>query len=649
MNHSGSLTKLKVVARLRLCAVFKTMMLAMLVYGSAALLSTPLIQSASAESVSDRVQAVGSLHFEGEPQPELAAPMKAGIEEAKTEQVEAPAVALGAPKPRREDYPRIGASSRSVVWIAAQMHLFFAAFVLAVPLFVLVIEWIGMRSGDDRYDDMAHEFMKITMTAYSITALLGGFLAFSLFLLYPQLMQYMMRVFNLQVLVYAGLFFAESALLYIYYYSWDALRYGNKKWSHLTIGLGLNIAGTTLLVVANAWVTFMMAPSGVDASGAVTGSIWEIIKGPLWNPINLHRFIANIAFGGAIVGAYAGYKFLSAKTVEMRAHYDWMGYTANFIAILAFLPLPFAGYWLMAEIYSYSQQMGITAMGGILAWLFIVQAVLIGTILLAGNYYLWAGMSRTEGSKRYAWLIKYIAVVLVACFLVWVTPHTLILSVDEIKQLGGNHHRLLGPLGIMPAKNIAVNLMLIFTFLSFQLYRRADKVATVSYAPFLNALMVAIYIVAVANVIFAGVYYGYFTNTVYKVGSSAMQVATTLLVIISGITIDTFLFKKAEIIPAVWGRVSNRSQYALFALPIAFTWLMALMGYVRSSVRTHWHVYTVMKDNSPDNFVPSIGYAGNMMTIVTILFLGMVLFIFWIASLSETRQSKPVGEQEFEA
>jgi len=635
------LNSLQLLPKMRLQKLLNIMLVAVLFLGASSLVSNLFIGDVYADSVAQRIQSVGSILLEGEPQPEPVV-----VEAVETEPAPAP---QGAPKLKREDYPRVGASSRSVVWIAAQMHLFFAAFVLAVPLFVLVIEWIGIKYADDRYDDMAHEFMKITMTAYSITALLGGFLAFSLFLLYPQVMEYMMRVFNLQVLVYAGLFFAESALLYIYYYSWDALRYGNKKWLHLTVGLGLNVAGTTLLVVANAWVTFMMAPSGVDATGAVVGNIWEIIKGPLWNPINLHRFIANIAFGGAIVGAYAGYKFLSAKTVEMRAHYDWMGYTANFIAILAFLPLPFAGYWLMAEIYAYSQQMGITAMGGILAWLFIVQAVLIGTILLAGNYYLWAGMSRTEGSKRYAWMIKYIAMVLVACFLVWVTPHTLILSADEIKQLGGSHHKLLGPLGIMPAKNIAVNLMLIFTFLSFQLYRRADKIATVPYANFLNALMVVIYVVAIANVIFAGVYYGYFTNTVYKVGSSVMQVATTLVVIASGIIIDTFLFKKADMIPAVWGRVSNRSQYALFALPIAFTWLMALMGYVRSSVRTHWHVYTVMKDNSPDNFVPSIGYAGNMMTIVTILFLGMVLFIFWIASLSETKQSKPLAQQELEA
>jgi cytochrome bd-type quinol oxidase subunit 1 len=553
-----------------------------------------------------------------------------------------------APKPKRSDYPSIGTSSRGVVWIVAQMHLFFGALVLAVPIFVLFIELIGFKTDDDRYDDMAHEFMKVSLTAYAITALFGGTLALCLFLLYPDFMTYMTRVFGSQMLVYAVLFFLESLLLYIYYYGWNALRYGNRKWVHLTLGLLLNAVGTTLLVVANSWSTFMMAPSGIDpATGAVTGSIWEIMKGPLWNPLNLHRFIANIAFGGAVVGAYAAFKFLAAKTPAEKAHYDWMGYTSNFIAILAFLPLPFAGYWLMAEVYAYSQQMGILAMGGILAWLFVIQAVLICTILLAGNYYLWTGMARTEGGERYRWLIKYIAVVLVLGFLVWVTPHNIIYTGGEVARLGGGNHPVLGPLGIMPAKNIAVFLMLIFTFLSFQLYRRADKVITVAWQNWGNALMVAIYIVACANVIFAGVFYGYFTNTVYKVGSSVLQVASTAVVIVSGVVIDTLMFKGAKPLPVYWGKVSDRSQYALFALPVAFTWLMALMGYIRSSMRTHWHVYAVMKDNSPDNFIPPLQTVGNMVTAVTLLFLVFVIFIFWIANLSDTKQVPPATDGKF--
>lgn len=586
-----------------------------------------------AVNTQERIAPVAEVRLQGQPPVEMvAAPAQ------KKAQVVEPEAA---PQPSRKDYPNVGISSRAIVWVLAQMHLFFGALVLAVPLFVLMIELVGVFTGDDRYDDMAHEFMKISLTGFSITAIFGGSLALALFMLYPDFMGYMMHVFGAQVLVYALMFFFESFFLYVYYYGWNAFRYGNLKWVHLTLGLLLNASGLTIMLLANSWATFMMAPSGVNEVGAVVGNIWEIMKGPLWNPINLHRFIANIGFGGAVVGAYAAFKFLSTGDPAKRAHYDWMGYTSNFIAILAFLPLPFAGYWLMAEIYAYSQQMGITAMGGILAWLFIVQAVLIGTILLAGNFYLWSGMSRTDGSERYKGLIKIIAFVLVVSFLIWVTPHTLILSAAEISLLGGSHHHILGPLGIMPAKNIAVNLMLIATFLSFQLYRRSDKVATVGWAPLGNALLIGVYVAAVANIVFLGVYFGYFTNTVYKVGSSVAQVGTTLVVIVFGLVIDSLMFRNARVLSSHWGRIPDRSQYALFALPIAFTWLMALMGYVRSSVKTHWHVYTVMKDNSPDNFIPTIGYAGNMITLVTILFLLCVLFMFWVANLSGSRQAKP--------
>jgi len=129
-------------------------------------------------------------------------------ETSETAEQLTPAPVMGA-----HDYRQIGSmSSRSFVWIIAQLHLFLAAFVLAVPLFVTVIEWIGVKMGDQRYDNMAHEFMKVSMTAYSLTALFGGTLAFALFLLYPTFMGYMMEVFGNQV-VYAQLFSPVSGIL----------------------------------------------------------------------------------------------------------------------------------------------------------------------------------------------------------------------------------------------------------------------------------------------------------------------------------------------------------------------------------------------------------------------------------------------------
>ena len=412
----------------------------------------------------------------------------------------------GAPRPSRLDYPLIGnISARTVVWSAAQMHLYLAAFVLAVPLFAIATEFMSVITGDDRYNSMAREFMKIAMAAYSLTALVGGGLLLSLLVFYPHLMGYLVKVFRGQMLIYAMLFGLESITLYVYFYSWDALRRGNRKYYHMSIGLVLNTVGLTLMFVANAWTSFMMSPAGVDAAGAVTGSVWEATRNPLWNPLNLHRFLANIAYGGAIVGGYAAYMFLAEKDPVKKAHYDWMGYTSNFIAILGFLPLPFAGYWLMAEIYAYSQQMGITAMGGILAWLFIIQAVLIGTIMLAANYYLWSGLMRTDRGAQYAKYVKYIAVVIVGGFLVWLTPHTLILSADEIQNLGGTHHKILGPLGIMPDKNVAVNLMLVMTFLSFQMFYRSSRVPVVRWAKQGNMAIIALYIIGITNIVGAGV------------------------------------------------------------------------------------------------------------------------------------------------
>ncbi|MBL6931813.1 MAG: cytochrome ubiquinol oxidase subunit I [Rhodospirillales bacterium] len=541
-----------------------------------------------------------------------------------------------APKLTEKDYPTfLGFNGRVFVWIAAQLHLWFAAFVLAVPIFVFIIEAIGMKTRDKRFDSMAYEFIKVSLTAYSLTAILGGLMAFGLLVFYPHVMGYMTSIFKESMIFYALIFFAESACLYIYYYGWHWLQGPFKKWVHLTIGLLLNAVGTVLMLLANSWLTFMMSPAGIDAAGVFGGDVWVAMHNFLWNPINLHRFVANIAYGGSIIGAYAAFKFLSARTAEEKAHYDWMGYNANFVAIAGLLPLPFAGYYLVAEIYAYSQQMGITLMGGIFAWLFIIQAVLIGTLFLSANYYLWCGLGRSEGGVRYYKYMKYLALAIVAAFLVWFTPHTLVLSNEELKALGGPYHKYLGPLGIMPAKNTAVNIMILVTYLSFLYYRRANKIATVDWVKAGNAAQIALFVMAFANIFFLGIYHGYFTNTVYKVAASIPQVLTTLTVIVISTVIDSFIYKNSkEVAPQRWGRVPPRSQYALFLLAVSFTWLMGLMGYIRSGIRQHWHVMDVFRDNSPDAFTPSLGYATNVISVATIMFMAMVIFVFWLAQIS---------------
>ena len=572
----------------------------------------------------------------------------------------------------------LGLDSRTIVWIVAELHLMFAAFVLGVPIFAVIVELVGKRTGDERYDKLAKEFTTLLTAAFSTTAALGGLLAFLLIGLYPSFMVHLGSVMHETFYVYASLFFAEAFTLYLYYYSWkrmsstegraprfrrifrmatglvgililgviffggenvsrikahgeevaaqigqvaesltpilseiadddatlvaaveeakekalaatgrkalehelsvlaeatkgaayelDAVERKNiigaarseasaaveeaativvgvaevalresdaenvlgdftrrieekvaegkldafnrasnlsgRRWGgilllsilflvllgissyfaspksfHLYLGLMLNIFGLALMMIANSWATYMMSPSGInEVTFEFGGTTWGAVNNVLWNPVNIHRFIANIVFGGFVAAAYAGVKFLGASTDHERAHYDWMGYVGNFVGMAAMLPLPFAGYYLGREIYSFSPIMGNNMMGGAFSWTFILQALLIGMLFMSANYYLWVGMQRIEGAERYRKFIPWNTVILIFSFAVWLTPHNLPLSGAERALMGGvQYHPVLKYFGLMPAKNAVVNFIILSTFFSFLMYRRANK------------------------------------------------------------------------------------------------------------------------------------------------------------------------------
>jgi len=663
--------------------------------------------------------------------------------------------AIEVPIPTKEqmvygDFPVVG--RRIAIWAIAQLHLMFGAFVVGVPLFILIIEIMGAATKSQRYDDLAHEFTRLLSVAFSTTATFGGILVFFLIGLYPTFTNFLARIFFPSMVVYVFLFFGESFSMYLYYYGWEALKgtsrrvgtmlgtavltllvlypallllssvlssasalpvsyglavvvfiallaYGwlaktttflhNQKWMHICFGILLNYFGLTLMMISNSWATYMTSPVGIDVNaGVFRGTTWEAMNNFTWMPVNLHRFIANIAFGGSVVAAYAAFRFLaSPRDSAARAHYDWMAYIGNFIAIIGLIPLPFAGYWLGREIYGYDQQLGITMMGGIFSWLFILQAVLIGALFLGANYYLWLGMERIPGSERYRRFIPWLLGILTVCFLVWLTPHSLVASLEEARKMGGAHHPLLGVFGVMSAKNTVVNIMILSTFLSFLIYRRGNKgerlpMAQQSVASKITLVVITVialfvlfwaqtgplqaagklwirwleticivaalaltflnrgtvgqwllFAMAAVVVVFFGAY-GYFVEAIVRIGFSIVQVSSVLMVLIVGTTIDVVIFRGARVVGEIqWGKIPERAQYILFLLATSFTWLMGLMGYARSGLRTHWHVFNVVRDYSSDAFTPPLGFACWVISAIVLVFMLLVSFIFWLAHL----------------
>ncbi|MDE3051285.1 MAG: cytochrome ubiquinol oxidase subunit I, partial [Nitrospirota bacterium] len=280
-----------------------------------------------------------------------------------------------APSPQETVYSRIGSSdSRLLVWFVTQQHTYFGGFVLALPIFCVLLEFLGLSSRKPalalRYDGLARDLAKVALLALSVTALVGTLMLGMFISFYPSFMKYMGGTFKAFMPVYAIVFVGESLLLIIYYYSWNRMAEPALKWVHASIGVLTNLFGTALLLLANAWSAFMMAPAGVDAQGRFLGNVWHLLHSALWNPLNVHRFLADIMSGGAVVLAYACYRFFTSKTEEERAYFDWVGYIFLFVMVCALLPMPFAGFWLMRSVYAFSQSMGVTMMGGLLTWLF---------------------------------------------------------------------------------------------------------------------------------------------------------------------------------------------------------------------------------------------------------------------------------------
>jgi len=375
----------------------------------------------------------------------------------------------------------------------------------------------------------------------------------------------------------------------------------------------------------------MMAPAGVDPAGRYLGNAWHLLDSPLWTPLNAHRFLADIMSGGAVIVAYAAYRFWTARSHDERAYFDWVGCVFLFVMVCALLPMPIAGYWLMRSVFEFRQQMGMAMMGGLLSWMFVVQAMTIGVLFLGINYYIWQSLERFPQGNRFPVAFRTIVLTLFACFIVWFTPHTVAMSGSEVKAMGAAQHPVIGQFGVMSAKNGAINIIICLTALSYLLYRRANYVLTVSWVRAGNIGLLILYVAGMVNIIWLAVY-GFYIPANVRVALSLPQGATTATVVIGSLWLNARMLRGALLRGAMeWGNISFRGMAALFGVAAAFSWVMALMGFIRSAGRLGWHVTELLPDLSSWAFTPSLSFVAEMVTVNMMVFWTSVFFVFWLS------------------
>ncbi len=376
------------------------------------------------------------------------------------------------------DIPIIGA--RSAVWVTAQLHLYFAAFVLGAPIFIVICEWLGQRRKDPRYERLAHETMKVVTIAYSFTALTGAALGFILMGSYSEVMVHLFQQFGPIFGLYILLFFVETILMYLYWYTWEPL--AQRKGTHISIGVGLNVVGTTVMFLMNAVGAYMLTPP----EGLETAGLWTVVNNATWTGLNLHRFIANITFGGFMVALFAAFMFLTARKDEDRAFYDWMGFIGNFIGVATLMLLPLAGYILAKEIFLYDAQIATFMMADKLSSFFVTQGLLVSLLFLGANYYMWMSIRRITGGQSYLGYMRPIFAVIIVGTVIWLTPQNFLPDLTSPIPEGIEEASIFIPervvfIGLMMAKALAVTAIIMVTFLTYMIYRRAMAKGTMRW------------------------------------------------------------------------------------------------------------------------------------------------------------------------
>ncbi len=506
------------------------------------------------------------------------------------------------------DVPLIGA--RNAAWLAAQLHLYFAAFVLGAPIFIVLCEYLGNRqgprnwrirlplvgtfallaivavllaernvdriiillvasillatllfvrpSGDQRFERLAHETMKVVTIAYSLTAIAGGLFGLILMGPYSKVATHLFQQFGPVFAIYGLLFFVETILMYLYWYSWEPL--AQRKGLHLSIGVALNVSGTVMMLLMNAVGSYMLTPPG----GSETAGIWSLVNNATWSGLNLHRFIANITFGGFMVALFAAFMFLTARSREDRAFYDWMGFIGNFIGVATLMILPLAGYIYAKELFLYDAVISTFLMADKLSFFFVVQGVLVSMLFLGANYYMWMSIRRISGAESFMGYMRPIFGVIFVATAIWITPQNFLSDLAAPIPEGVSPADILIPdqvafLGLMMAKALAVTVIIILTFTTYMIYRRA--------------------------------------------------------------------LSRGEV---QWGEIAPQSQYALVFIPAVAVYTMGLMGAIRELARQDWHVFKVLKDNTPYAFTTPLADVSITVGIVTLVFFTFMAFIFWV-------------------
>jgi cytochrome d ubiquinol oxidase subunit I len=213
-----------------------------------------------------------------------------------------------------------GASDQAYLFQARQMqalsfaaHIPLVCFGIAFPAFVVFVEWLHLRTGDDVYRVLARRWSKVMLALFAVGVVTGTILSFEMGLLWPNFMATFGDVFGLGFTIEGISFFVEAIFIGIYVYGWDRL----SPRTHLLTGVPIilsGFSGSLMVIAVNGW---MNHPTGFTLVNgrAVDVHPWAALfeNSYFWHEL-IHMYIAAFMVAGFLTASAYAWPILRGRT-----------------------------------------------------------------------------------------------------------------------------------------------------------------------------------------------------------------------------------------------------------------------------------------------------------------------------------------------
>ncbi|GAC1308382.1 MAG: cytochrome ubiquinol oxidase subunit I [Vulcanimicrobiaceae bacterium] len=195
-------------------------------------------------------------------------------------------------------------AARAQMGTSLAFHFIFAALGVGLPLLLVIVEGLWLRTRDVRYYRLARTWSRAMLLLFAIGAVSGTTLSFELGLLWPNFMKHAGAIVGIPFSAEGFAFFIEAIFVGIYLYGWDRL----SPRAHWLCSIPIAVSGAlsaAFVTAVNAW---MNTPAGFSV---VRGKVVDIDPiGAIFNPAMptevIHTTLAAYVFTAfAVAAVYA--------------------------------------------------------------------------------------------------------------------------------------------------------------------------------------------------------------------------------------------------------------------------------------------------------------------------------------------------------